>query len=345
MIYPGVPDWIRDYLPPPGWTNVFALVPSNNRLYGTETLFGDWGGQTLLLAKDGAPTPVIRALRDKGESQPWRHADRKLGDAGGWRTNESLADAAAAISGGKLYGSATANLLLDDPRWSRKLPGVCTPGPLRDYLKRVLTWVLESMPYVSRIACLGEEAWSLTSEVLGRPDLSKDFSRYRGSHEPMTGTCAGKQLSAFALFHPAARVSNEAKRECWTAMLESSVPAVIHNRPSAQRTSEEEAVMPESESPSSKTAGQFVWYDTSPRTDAKHSSPVGIRKEMLAALRKAGEAGVLTQGFTHLSWQDGFRKDKLSTAIQLLADETGIAMQYQARQAGTSGAFRWRIRP
>ena len=33
-----LPDWIRTYPPPAGWTNVFALVPSNQHLYGTETL-------------------------------------------------------------------------------------------------------------------------------------------------------------------------------------------------------------------------------------------------------------------------------------------------------------------
>jgi hypothetical protein len=67
MERPEVPDWVRAYVPPTGWTNVFSLVPSNDHLYATETLFGDWSGRTLLLAKDAAPTQIIRALRDKGE--------------------------------------------------------------------------------------------------------------------------------------------------------------------------------------------------------------------------------------------------------------------------------------
>jgi hypothetical protein len=121
---PPVPSWIRVYPPAGGWTNVFALVPSNEHLYGTETLFGDWDGRTLLLGKDGAPTPVIRALRDRGESRPWRHAQRERNDPGGYRTNERLASIATSLPGGKLYGSATANLLYDDPRWSRSLPGL-----------------------------------------------------------------------------------------------------------------------------------------------------------------------------------------------------------------------------
>lgn len=217
MARPRVPDWIRTYTPPPGWTNIFALVPSNDHLYATETLFGDWDGRTLLLAKDAAPTHVIRALRDKGEPRPWRHAQRELGDSGGWRTNESLAAAAATLPGGKLYGSATANLLYDDPGWSRKLPGFYT-GPLHDYLKRVLTWVLASMPSVERIACLGEEAWFLTNMTLGRPEVSRQFAQHRDSCRSSTGVCAGKHLTAFALYHPAARVSDQSKRSGWLAM-------------------------------------------------------------------------------------------------------------------------------
>jgi hypothetical protein len=86
---PPVPNWIRKFSYP-GWTNVFQLVPKNESLYGTETLFGDWDARILLLAKDGAPTPVIRALRDKGEPRPWRHAQREMGDRGGLRGEKKI---------------------------------------------------------------------------------------------------------------------------------------------------------------------------------------------------------------------------------------------------------------
>ncbi len=215
-----VPDWIRTYRPPSGWTNIFALVPSNDHLYATETLFGDWDGRTLLLAKDAAPTHVIRALRDKGEVRPWRHAERELGDQGGWKTNEWLATAVAMLPGGKLYGSATANLLYDDPNWSRKLPGFYSE-PLHDYLKRVLAWLLESMSKIEIVACLGEEAWFLTNVVLGWQDAAREFTDYRDSCRPTIGTCRGKPITAFALYHPAARVSDEAKDRGWSTMAKS----------------------------------------------------------------------------------------------------------------------------
>jgi len=217
MSSPRVPDWIRKYDPPSGWTNVFALVPSNQHVYGTETLFGEWNARTLLLAKDGAPTGVIRALRDKGEARPWRHAQRELGDPGGFKTNESLVESARQLPGGKLYGSATANLLYDDPRWSRALPGFYR-GPLHEYLKRVLCWVLESMPNIERVACLGKEAWFLTSVVLGQDGASRRFSHHRDLRTPILGHCANKQITAFALYHPAARVLNVDKAACWATL-------------------------------------------------------------------------------------------------------------------------------
>lgn len=218
---PTVPDWIRNHPAPKGWTNVFTLVKSNEHLYGTETLFGDWGGQTLLLAKDGAPTPVIRSLLAKGDPRPWRHAQRQLGDCGGWRTNERLSRLAETVPGGKLYGSATANLLYDDPRWSRALPGFYS-GPLHEYLRRVLQWVLESMPAVERVACLGAEAWFLTCTTLNQALAARRFSEYRAARKPVLGKVRGREISTFALYHPAARVSDDTMGQGWDSLATSS---------------------------------------------------------------------------------------------------------------------------
>src|SRR5882724_518998 len=80
---PRIPDWIREFSYP-GWTNVFQLVPTNDHLYATETLFGDWASRVLLLVKDACPAPAIPGASD------WRHAQRELGDKQGWRTNERL---------------------------------------------------------------------------------------------------------------------------------------------------------------------------------------------------------------------------------------------------------------
>lgn len=91
-------------------------------------------------------------------------------------------------------------------------------------------------------------------------------------------------------------------------------------------------------------APSFTWTDLPPSPSAERKRPVGIRKEMHAILTKAGEAGVLTQGFSHLEWRDGFRKDKLDTAMGLLVGETGLTLQYQKRTEDAH-PFRWRIKP
>jgi hypothetical protein len=344
MANPTVPDWIRTYTPPHGWTNVFALVPSNRHLYGTETLFGDWDGETLLLAKDGAPSGVIRALRDKGDPRPWRHAQRELGDSGGYKTNEALACAAAMIPGRKLYGSATANLLCDDPRWSRTLPGFYT-SPLATYFAQVLAWVLGSMPNVQRVACLGQEAWFLTATVLGRPEQGNEFKRYRDSHAPLLGGCSGKRLTAFALFHPAARVTDDAKRACWAAMLSTTSSNTFHqiDARGAEPRQRPEAAAPEVAR--AEPVAPPAWRDMLPSPNAKRASPDGVRKGMLALLTQAGEHGVLAHRFATLGWQtDGFRKDKLFKAMQLLANETGRTLQYQYSREGEPHPARWRLK-
>jgi hypothetical protein len=346
MPQPKVPDWIRKHVPPTGWTNVFSLVPSNERLYGTETLFGDWDGKTLLLAKDGAPTEVIRALRDKGDPQPWRHAQRERGDAGGYKTNESLAAAAARLPGGKLYGSATANLLCDDPGWSRSLPGFYS-GPLHDYLKRVLTWVIETMPNLERIACLGRESWFLTSVTLGRPELSQEFASYRTSCQPMVGLCGRKKISAFALFHPAARVSDSAKLACWAPLMGVAPPALARSIPSPRRHSERQFQMPHRNSPSAGSTDSPAWSDIPPSPNADRVTPVGIGRDMLEILKAANvEQGVPSKRFASLKWKDDeFREDKLQKAMKFLASNTGRTLQHRTVRVGQADLVFWRIKP
>jgi hypothetical protein len=210
-----IPNWIRGFRYS-GWTNVFQLIPNNKHLYGTETLFGDWNSRVLLLAKDGAPTEVIRALRDKGESRPWRHAQRELGDPGGWRTNERLSSFASMIPETKLYGSATANMLYDDPRWSRSLPGFYD-GPLNQFLQRVLIWVAESMPNLEHIGCLGNESWFLTCLTMGNFGAASNFQEYRDKRKPFEGRIGKKGLHAVPLYHPGARVSTTSMEHGWGA--------------------------------------------------------------------------------------------------------------------------------
>lgn len=212
---PDIPERFRRFAHP-GYTNVFSFLPSCPRFYATETLFGDWNACTLLLAKDAAPTSVIRTLAEREGQAAWRHAERTKGDQGGWRTNERLAELSAMLPGAKLYGSATANMLCDTPGWSRSLPGFRS-GPLHNYLVDVLRWVISNMPNLRGIACIGQDAWFLTSVVLGKPEVSREGRAYRDNERVLVGKAAGRSIGATCHFHPS-RGSRAQWQLGWSAM-------------------------------------------------------------------------------------------------------------------------------
>ena len=90
---------------------------------------------------------------------PWRHGVRGR-DRMGYKTNEGVKELAEHFTGSKLYGSALAHMLKKDDRTSSSLRGFSS-GPLHDHLKRVLEFVLENMPNLKAIVCLGNEAYQL----------------------------------------------------------------------------------------------------------------------------------------------------------------------------------------
>ncbi len=77
---PPLPDWIVT-AQVSGYTNAHELLPEEARLYGTETLYGDWGGQVLLLAKDWGPSSILRERIQAGDARPWRHEPAMLTNA------------------------------------------------------------------------------------------------------------------------------------------------------------------------------------------------------------------------------------------------------------------------
>jgi hypothetical protein len=207
-----IPSWIRDYSHK-NWTNVFKYLETEEHLYGTETLFGNWSSRVLLLAKDWGPTSeLLRALK-AGDLPAWRHAETGKGS----RTNNRLKSLVTILGKEELlYGSATANMLYDDSRWSRSLPGFYS-GPLNQFLQRVLLWVTESMPNLKCIGCLGAQSWFLTCLTMGNFVRASNFQEYRDMKQPFEGRIGGKKLHAFPLYHPAARVSTDSMERGWEA--------------------------------------------------------------------------------------------------------------------------------
>lgn len=209
------------------WVNVFSeefLGKNVKNLYATETLFGNWNGELLILAQDALPASSLKSIINshlsKGDlrEDAWRHADRiTYGDKAGWKTNERIKDFMRlyAPSMEAVYGSATAHMLYDDgaASYSQDLRGY-NSKELQDHLKHVLKWVVESMPNLRIILCLGSKAWDLTMDTSGSK-FKKDYQNLRDKGEFKNVTISNKQLTVIPAYHPAARVEKNALEKNW----------------------------------------------------------------------------------------------------------------------------------
>lgn len=185
---PPIPDAIRR-LRAPGYRNIFELTDTP-RLYGTETMAGDWQARLLLLTKDFSPARLIERRLAAAERDVWYHAPD-------WPTNRFVE--ARLKAGG---------VPLDDPRKTGVLYGsVCwllradgrTSGPLPEGwqppARRVLEFTLARLPRLRAVACLGRDSFDFVTGYLG---VEADWRRQRDLREPVS---AGG-LALHALSHP-----------------------------------------------------------------------------------------------------------------------------------------------
>jgi hypothetical protein len=157
---PPIPDWLRAFRHP-SYTNIYELCPNEKHVFGTETLFGDWDADLLLLAKDYAPSHIIRQRIKSGEDSPFRHGVR-CKDQMGWRTNENLEKLAEEMGEVRLlYGSALGGLMRNDGATSGRLPDFTQLK--RTFAARLLNWCIEHLPNLKGIACLGKDALKVVS--------------------------------------------------------------------------------------------------------------------------------------------------------------------------------------
>ena len=144
---PPIPSWIKE-LRVPGYRNIYEYELGQQNLYGTETLFGDWSGELLLLAKQFAPSTYVEDRIQANELTPYHHKPSLP-------TNKHLRELVAGYGGGVLYASACF-FLRDDGEWSGSLPN---KAQVLTASRPIFEFTLEHMPNLRTVACLGKDAW------------------------------------------------------------------------------------------------------------------------------------------------------------------------------------------
>ncbi len=180
---PELPRWIRE-AQVRGYATAHRLVAGERRLFGTETLWGDWSGRVLVLAKDWGPSRLLRERVAAGEATPWRHEPRMLTNRRLMRLAALAGIGCASVSSerasdegrarvmsdasergcGALYGSALVNLLREDGRVSGSLPN---RRAALQYGVEVLRFVRTHMPALEFVVCLGREAREAAEAAFG----------------------------------------------------------------------------------------------------------------------------------------------------------------------------------
>jgi hypothetical protein len=210
MRTPTIPESIRLFRTS-SYTNIYELCPAETRLYGTESLFGDWDGELLLLAKDFAPEKLVRERLERKESRPYRHTDWvREPRVVGAMTNRNLHALAGRVNCRKLYGSLLAGLLRKDGKTSGALPD---ERAIHAYVRDVLKFVIDHMPNLRAIACLGVDAWRYAADLLGY--TGAEWHEYREKRISLKA----KRVRLFALAHPSRYCGGKAKvEEDWQVM-------------------------------------------------------------------------------------------------------------------------------
>jgi len=214
------------------WVNAFNdeyLGSATKNFYPTETLYGEWNGEILILAQDALPASALNELisshlkNGEPKEYAWRHANQEThGDKKGWRTNNSLKKLVEKYANGcsVLYGSAAAHMLYDDgcKKYRQSLRGFMNPQ-LQSHLIEVLNWVVKNMPNLRYIMCLGEKAWQIAN-ASSNSQVVMDFKSTRQANQYIRTLIAKKPIIIIPAYHPMAVVTNEALERNWQVLAE-----------------------------------------------------------------------------------------------------------------------------
>lgn len=194
-----LPECITSYRQPP-YTNIYDICPDERLLFGTETLYGDWDCDLLILGQDAGPADEFERLRDAGHPHPFAHREFRPGfprydptaGRGGACTNATVYALAERVGCRKLYGSAMIGLLRPGENYHGTLP---KPTLVRDHCVAVLRWTIdpERTGNLVAIMCLGTLAADFARRALraGSP-LAKPPRVFHTPH-PAAHAQAGKE--------------------------------------------------------------------------------------------------------------------------------------------------------
>ncbi|MEZ5977485.1 MAG: hypothetical protein R3F34_04625 [Planctomycetota bacterium] len=195
---PKLPRWVREP-EVPGYASAHRLLPDEPRLYGTESLFGDWSGQVLLLSTMFAPAAHVRARLRAGDPRPYAHDPN-------WPSHRLLLELARPIEwNGLLHGAALANLLREG---GRRTAGRPHTHEALEHGVAVTRFTVEHMPNLEWIVCLGELAWNVAARAVG---VEGRWSRFRDA-----GRTLGPLVPAF---NTSARVPRDRIDDAWRTVL------------------------------------------------------------------------------------------------------------------------------
>ncbi len=204
---PSLPRWLRDTRIS-GYVNIYELCPEETRVYGTESLYGDWHGQILILAQDFYPSSFIRKQMSEGVARPYSHNPQAPTNTRLQRYVSQVCAGSHPLQCNILYGSALAGLLRDD---GSKRGTLSNKAEALAYGRRVLDFTIANMPRLKAIVCLGGPAWACVAPSLGAP---RDRREFIDSGTPFR---TGK-LAIFAGHHPVASIAKNRQLQAWLGL-------------------------------------------------------------------------------------------------------------------------------
>lgn len=200
-----IPDYIRHvheeiWFPRTHYLNAFERLPATEtRLYGTETMYGDWNARILLLLQDWCNSQLLEDRISENHCDPWSHKPDM-------KTNNLLrCGFGPEGSPGLLYASALAHLLKKRPNQGALPPRFKVVLP---FLAKVMNFTFANLPRVQVVVCFGRYA----ERVLLKSDCVLDatsLDKVRNTLNPVTGFRPdGRPLRIFAFRHPSRGYSN-----------------------------------------------------------------------------------------------------------------------------------------